>query len=654
MFLAVSLLQFYMPKFRLPRFLVLLIITLISSQQFSSYARNNNLEIKLPPAVMKGLKTEIRLDGTPDKHFPPHLLINGIRIELQEDNEGLFAEHVFSEKTEIQLIDTHIISTEKINPIPLWLSALPPLIAIIMALVTKEVFSSLFIGLLFGSACIFKYAGSSFFIAIVKGSLAVVDTYLLQALLDKDHLSIIIFCMLIGGMVTLISMNGGMKGIVSILSKYARSRRSGQFITYLMGLLIFFDDYANTLVVGNTMRPVTDKLKISREKLAYIVDSTSAPIAAIAFITTWIGAELSYIQEGITSIGLQTSAYSIFLQSLKYSFYPILSLAFVGLLILLQRDFGPMLKSEKQILRNKNLQNSTIGKRSPQIMKELTVAENIQARWFNALVPVLVVIIGTITGLIYTGWDNQTWNNHTYSFTSKLSQTIGNADIFAALIWSSLAGVFTALILTSAQKLLTLKESIEGLINGFKTMFHALLILTLAWSLAILTKHLHTADFITNLLISIEINPHFIPALTFIFSALIAFSTGSSWGTMAIIYPLMLPAIFSIGLDAGLDQSQILPLFYNVVSSVLAGSVLGDHCSPISDTTILSSLACSCNHIHHVRTQMPYAITVALIALVGGSIPAAFGFPIWLSYVLCFGALFMVIKLMGKRVEYTV
>ncbi|MCU4175723.1 Na+/H+ antiporter NhaC family protein [Carboxylicivirga sp. N1Y90] len=639
-----------MLKFSKARFLFLLTFTLVSSLSFSGFAHNKKLEIKLPPAVMKGLKTEIRLEGTVNEKFTPQLLINGVRIDLNEDEKGLFVDHVFEQKSEIQLIDTHVITQKKINPIPLWLSILPPLIAIIMALLTKEVFSSLFVGLLFGSACLFKYAGANFFIAIAKGGFAVVDTYLMHALLDKDHLSIIIFCMLIGGMVTLISMNGGMKGIVNILSKYAKSRRSGQFITYLMGLLIFFDDYANTLVVGNTMRPVTDKLKISREKLAYIVDSTSAPIAAIAFITTWIGAELSYIQEGITSIGLQTTAYAVFLQSLKYSFYPILTLAFVGILIWQRRDFGPMLKSEKQAVQNKLSFNKSDKQHSPQIMKELSVSDNIQARWFNALIPVLVVIIGTISGLIYTGWEDSVWNSHSYSFTGKLSQTIGNADIFTALIWSSLAGVFAALVLTSAQRLLSLKESIEGLINGFKTMFHALLILSLAWSLALLTKHLHTADFITNILVGIEINPMFIPALTFLFSAFIAFSTGSSWGTMAIIYPLMLPAVYKIGQEAGLGSAEINAIFYNVVSCVLAGSVLGDHCSPISDTTILSSLACSCNHIHHVRTQMPYAITVALIAILGGTIPTAFGFPIWISYLLCFGALFMVIKLMGKRV----
>ncbi|MCT4645914.1 MAG: hypothetical protein N4A74_13080 [Carboxylicivirga sp.] len=626
---------------------VIVIFLLLLS--FIKAEAKNETGIVLPPAVMKNVTTTIRVQDSGSEIFEPILLIGGTKRELESDDKGLFFEYQFKEKTEIQLIHQDRIDKKTVNPIPLWLSILPPLIAIIMALITKEVFSSLFVGLLIGTSVIYKYSGISFFVAVFKGAFAIIDTYLMQALLSHEHISIIIFSMLIGGMVTLISLNGGMKGIVNILSRYANNRRSGQFITYLMGLLIFFDDYANTLVVGNTMRPVTDKLKISREKLAYLVDSTSAPIAAIAFITTWIGAELSYIQQGITEVGLDSSAYSVFLQSLKYSFYPILTLAFVPMLIWQKKDFGPMLKAEQQA---RQLNPAAIKQkgRSPQIMKELEVGEDVKPKWFNAVIPVLIVVFGTIAGLIYTGWNVEIWGNSNLSFTTKLSQTIGDADVFNALIWSSLAGVFAALVLTTAQGIMNLKESIEGLINGFKTMFHAILILSLAWSLALLTDHLHTAEFITGILTAINISPEFIPALTFVFAAAIAFSTGSSWGTMAIIYPLILPAIWKIGQEAGMDTDTILPLFYNAVSCVLAGAVLGDHCSPISDTTILSSLACSCNHILHVRTQMPYALLVGSVALIAGTLPSAFGVPVSISYLIAAGILFAFIKFKGRTV----
>ncbi len=638
-----------MSKLFTNRALTLLFCLLVSLISLKAESTESSY-LELPPAIMKNVPVTIRIQEVhADDFVEPQLLIDGVKRELQHDDEGYYYEYKFSEAVEMQLIQQGRIETRQVNPIPLWLSILPPLIAIIMALITKEVFSSLFIGLLIGTSVIYKYSGAAFFVAVFKGAFAIIDTYLMQALLSHEHLSIIIFSMLIGGMVTLISLNGGMKGIVNILSKYANNRRSGQFITYIMGMLIFFDDYANTLVVGNTMRPVTDKLKISREKLAYIVDSTSAPIAAIAFITTWIGAELSYIQQGIAEVGLSSSAYSVFLQSLKYSFYPILTLIFVPILVWQRRDFGPMLKAEKQAISSQHTSTDKKG-RSPQIMKELEVADDVSPRWFNAVIPVLIVVLGTIGGLIYTGWNPGVWGNEALSFTSKLSTTIGDADVFNALIWSSLAGVFAALLLTTSQRILNLKESIEGLINGFKTMFHAILILSLAWSLALLTDHLHTAEFITGILTSINISPEFIPALTFAFSAAIAFSTGSSWGTMAIIYPLILPAIWKIGLEAGMDTEAILPLFYNAVSSVLAGAVLGDHCSPISDTTILSSLACSCHHIHHVRTQMPYALLVGTIALLVGTLPSAFGFPIILSYIIAIGIMFAFIRLKGKVV----
>ncbi|MCU4157220.1 hypothetical protein J1N10_14680 [Carboxylicivirga sp. A043] len=627
-----------------------LLLFLLLSLTHSASANNQHSHIELPPAVMKGVSSTIRIiDPDASEITQPQLLINGVRRELRSDEQGLYFEYTFNEATEIQLIQQNHVEKRGVTPIPLWLSILPPLIAILMALITKEVFSSLFIGLLIGTSIIYKYSGIGLFVALFKGAFAIIDTYLMQALLSHEHLSIIIFSMLIGGMVTLISLNGGMKGIVNILSKYARNRRSGQMITYLMGLLIFFDDYANTLVVGNTMRPVTDKLKISREKLAYLVDSTSAPIAAIAFITTWIGAELSYIQQGISEVGLESSAYSVFLYSLKYSFYPILTLLFVPILIWQKRDFGPMLNAEKQAIQTQ-LDDIKKKGRSPQIMKELEVAEDVTPRWFNAVIPVLIVVLGTLAGLIYTGWDVSIWGDQSLSLTTKLSKTIGDSDVFNALIWSSLAGVFAALVLTTSQKILNLKESIEGLINGFKTMFHAILILALAWSLALLTDHLHTAKFITGILTAINISPEFIPALTFVFAAAIAFSTGSSWGTMAIIYPLILPAIWKIGLEAGMDTDEILPLFYNAVSCVLAGSVLGDHCSPISDTTILSSLACSCHHIYHVRTQMPYALLVGAIALLVGTLPSAFGVPVLVSYLMAGGILFGFIRLKGKVV----
>ncbi len=619
------------------------------------WAQTYPVEVSSPHILVSSVKTEIDLtfSSLPDslyKHVSVLIGDEPQRLSWSE-NTATFSNRFESEQEMKVLLHNEVIYKNRMNPIPLWFSVLPPLIAILMALLTKEVFSSLFMGLFVGATIIWKYKGFSFFMSLFKGLFSVVDTYALSALLDKDHLSIIIFSMLIGGMVALITLNGGMKGVVAILSRYARSPRSGQFITWLMGLLIFFDDYANTLVVGNTMRPVTDKLRISREKLAYIVDSTSAPIAAIAFITTWIGAELSYISDGINKLGLDKSAYQVFLSSLQYSFYPIFTLGFVLMLILKRRDFGPMLKAERRARTEDIEEENSTQTHLPQIVKEIEVGGDVVGRWYNAFIPVMVVILGTMAGLAYTGFDADVWNNPTLQISTKLSVIVGNADSFKALLWSSLGGVLVALMLTTVQKVLSLKDAIEGLVNGFKTMFNAVLILVLAWGIARITQDMHTAAFITEVMRHIKMSPQWIPALAFVFSAMIAFSTGSSWGTMAIIYPLILPASWHISMEAGMDSASALPIFYNVVSTVLAGSVLGDHISPISDTTILSSLASRCNHMAHVRTQLPYALLVGGVALCAGTIPAAFGVPAWLLMIMGFLVLYVLINKLGKKVD---
>lgn len=540
---------------------------------------------------------------------------------------------------------------KKITPIPLWMSILPPLIAILIALIFREVYSALFLGLLVGATIISYFKGFTFFMAIFKGLFMIIDYYIIHSLMDEGHMSIIVFSMMIGAMVHLITRNGGMRGVVNYLSKYATSPRSGQFITWIMGVLIFFDDYANTLVVGNTMRPVTDRLRISRQKLAYIVDSTAAPVAAIAFVTTWIGAELSYIQDGILTIGIDESPYTIFLNSLSYSFYPIFTLCFMIFLLWRGVDFGPMLSRER-LARKEGVEavpgTLTV---SAQVVHDEDAIKEHKVRWFNAVIPVLVIVFGTFAGLLYTGWDQSIWNSESMRFTTKLSATIGNSNAYKALLWASLSGTLVALLLTVSQRILSLKESIESLVSGFKTMLTAILILIMAWAIALVTKDMHTADFISGSMLEMSVSPYLVPAITFILAALVSFSTGTSWGTMAILYPLILPASWLIAQDSGFDHDQSLAIFHNVVSAVLAGSVLGDHCSPISDTTILSSLASSCDHIEHVRTQLPYALSVGVVSIFIGTIPAAFGAPFWITFPAGLVILYLLIRFIGKKTE---
>ena len=634
--------------------MLLIVLIFLPIVSFSSNNSNRILQVELPKIIIADIPTTIVIPVESVKS----IVMDKDRIWVDVNNKQFLAvknnaqfefDYIFKAKENVCFKIGNCSFSKIINPIPLWLSILPPLIAILMALFFKEVFSALFIGLFSGTLIIFSYQEASIFSAFFKAIFAISDTYILQSLSDSGHISIILFSMLIGAMVTLITQNGGMQGVVNKLSKFAKSPRSGQFVTWFLGILIFFDDYANTLVVGNTMRPVTDRLKVSREKLAYIVDSTAAPVASIAMITTWIGIELSYIQSATVQINIDESPYSIFLHSLPTRFYPFFTLFFILMLILLKKDFGPMLKAERKCRQQLKTEHATNA--SSAEMQEIEIDKNIPTRWYNAGIPVLIVILGTFAGLVYTGWNETIWNDANLAFSKKLSHIIGASDSYLALLWSSLSAVLAALALSLGQRILTLSKAVDALVSGFKTMLTAILILVLAWALAAITKDMHTADFISNTLIATNVSPFLLPSLTFILSALIAFSTGSSWGTMAILYPLILPASWALCHSAGMNNPESMEIFYISVSAILAGSVLGDHCSPISDTTILSSLASSCNHIEHVRTQLPYALTVGSVAIFAGLLPAAYGISSWILIPLGFVLLFLIVKFFGKKQE---
>ncbi|MCP4219914.1 MAG: Na+/H+ antiporter NhaC family protein, partial [bacterium] len=403
------------------------------------------------------------------------------------------------------------------------------------------------------------------------------------------------------------------------------------------------------LIVGSTMRPLSDKWKISREKLAYIVDSTAAPVASIAIISTWIGFEISLIGQALQAYKVESDAYHLFLSSLPYRFYPLLALIFVFLVITLKRDFGPMLKAENRARMGKLMKDSAVPL-SDFESSGVAPPDSIPARWFNGLIPIIVVIVATFVGLYISGKTSLIVSGHALADTSflnllfssdvlkNLGTVISSADSFKVLTWAAVSGVFTALFLAAVERLMKLRDLISAFVQGMKSMMMAIVILVLAWALGVVLVELHTADYLVSLLSS-GFDYHLFPAIVFVFSGLVAFSTGTSWGTISIMYPLVIP--ISIVLTKGTpDLERILVL---TVSSVLAGAVFGDHCSPISDTTIMSSMASSCDHIDHVKTQIPYAFTVALIALFIGIIPVSFGIPylicLPLSLLACVGVL---------------
>ena len=534
-----------------------------------------------------------------------------------------------------------VLRSADTRAIPGWLSILPPLLAIALALLYRRVIPALFFGVWVGAMVAIGFTPWAAFM----GLLDTMQVYVLSALANESHAAIILFSLMIGGMVGIISKNGGTLGIVEWMTGWANDSRRGQVATGVLGLGIFFDDYANTLIVGNTMRPVTDRLRISREKLAYIVDSTAAPIACLAFVTTWIGYEVGLVGTAIANIeGFNQGAYSVFLNSIPYSFYPLLALYFVFVVANSKRDFGPMARAEKRTRETGEVlgPDASVDEAASE-GDELAPPADTPHHAMNAVIPVVVLVGSVLAGLYATGLEAA-------GADASLREIIGGADSYAALMWGSLLGVLTGAVLSVGQGLLTLEQTVEAWYEGLKSMLFAMVILVLAWALSNITDVLHTADFLVSVL-GETLPPGVVPGIVFVLAAATAFATGSSWGTMGILMPLVVPLSWAVLARNGMADPAHYHILYSSVSCVLAGSVWGDHCSPISDTTILSSMASGCDHIEHVRTQLPYAMSVGLVALFVGTLPAGFGLPWWVS--LPVGALLLsgLLRLFGTPVE---
>ena len=526
-----------------------------------------------------------------------------------------------------------------------WLAIVPALLAIVAALAFRQVVVALFLGVWVGAWIVSGDLAMGWF----TGLFSTIETYILEALADTDHAAILIFSMMIGGTVGLIQKNGGTAAIVNVVTRWARSAGRGQFATAVLGVAVFFDDYANTLIVGGTMRPITDKLRISREKLAYLVDSTAAPVACLAFVTTWIGYEVGLIGDAVAKLpGYDEAAYSIFLGSIPYSFYPILALFFVFSITLTRRDFGPMLAAERRARQTGQLFRPGSTAEAAQAESELLEPpEGAPKRLINALLPIGVLVIGVLIGLWVTG--------RAAVIDGGLEMTprnvIGEANSYTAMMWASLASVVVAVLLSVGQRILTIDEALDAWFAGMRSMLLAVIILILAWALSNVNDALGTAEWLTGQL-SGQLSPGLVPSLVFVLAAATAFATGSSWGAMGILMPLVIPLAWGVLAADGLHTSgDYTHIIYSTVSAVLAGSVWGDHCSPISDTTILSSLASQCDHIDHVRTQLPYALTVGAVALLLGTLPTGYNVPWWVMMPICAGILFGVIWFVGKPVD---
>lgn len=525
-------------------------------------------------------------------------------------------------------------ASHELRVLPGWVSLTPPLFAILIALTLRSVIPALLLGIWVGAAALKSFTLSGIF----GGLLDSLQVFVVGALADPDHAAIILFSMMIGGMVGIITRNGGMTKIVMALVRRAKTAVGGQVAVWFMGIMIFFDDYSNTLVVGNTARPMTDHLKISREKLAYIVDSTAAPVVCIALITTWIGYEVGLIDAALEGIpDIDQPAYTVFLQSIQYSFYPILAVLFVFIVASTGRDMGPMYKAELRARRGQVTPGNSTD--SPAMQGDnLEPKHGVPMRAVNGYLPLIVLIGSLLAGLYVTGEGD------------TLTDIAGSADAYKAMLWASLLGAVTAAVMTVGQRILTPNETVDAWFGGVRAMLFAMIVLVLAWALSGVTEALHTADYLVSILAD-TLPVALVPAAVFILSAITAFTTGTSWGAMGILMPLVIPLCWAVMKANGMDGPEDMHILYSAIACNLAGAVWGDHCSPISDTTVLSSMASGCDHIEHVRTQMPYAILVGAVAVFIGTIPGGYGFPPLLSIVIGGAFLFAVLRYFGRSAD---
>lgn len=451
----------------------------------------------------------------------------------------------------------------------------PPIIAILLALITKEVYSSLFVGILVGALF---YSGFGF-----EGTVThIVEDGFISVLSDSYNVGILVFLVILGAMVALMNKAGGSQAFGRWASTHIKTRVGAQLATILLGGLIFIDDYFNCLTVGSVMRPVTDKHQISRAKLAYLIDATAAPVCIIAPISSWAAAVSGFV-EG-------ENGFSLFIKAIPYNFYALLTIVMMVSLSLMKFDFGPMAKHEKNALAG------DLFSYKDRVAREEEEEGAKKGKVIDLLIPIICLIICCVIGMIYTGG---------FFEGTNFKEAFSGCDASVGLAIGSIIGLILTILLYLVRRVLSFKDCMECLPEGFKAMVPAILILTFAWTLKAMTDSLGAREFVATM---VKENASglmgFMPAVIFLVGCFLAFATGTSWGTFGILIPIVVEAFYATDAE----------LMIIAISACMAGAVCGDHCSPISDTTIMASAGAQCDHVNHVSTQLPYAIVAAAVS----------------------------------------
>jgi Na+/H+ antiporter NhaC len=498
---------------------------------------------------------------------------------------------------------------------------LPPLLAIVLAIYTQQVLPALFAGIWVAASMVYGYNPLS----------ATIETWkwIVSSITDSWNATILVFDFLIGAMVALLYASGSMYSVAEVIGKRVKSARTASIMTSILGIIVFFDDYSNTIVVGNSMRPLTDKHRVSRELLSYIVDSTAAPVAGLMIVSTWIGYEVLQINgaldvlkeqfdQGLIPAAPDISGYGLWLTAVPFHFYSILALILVFLVAATRRHFGPMLKAEYRALtEGKILRDGA----QPLMPTESVLGEaprEKRASYWIFLASVLGLIVVTLVGMWYTGaiviiedeglgaaW----WE---IDFTSALM----NADAATALLWGSFTGFLIAFAGALYSRVLTFRKAMEYTLKGMYLMVYANAILVLAWTIKTATQSLGTADYVVTQAVSANVPALLVPLIIFLISMFISYTTGTSWGTFALMMPIAIPLAWRIALIQYNDINLAYMLAAASIGAVFGGGIYGDHVSPISDTTIMSSMFSGSDHIDHVTTQMPYGTLAAGVSII--------------------------------------
>lgn len=538
------------------------------------------------------------------------------------DYTGSYADNLQSDENFEENVDKAIatVHTEIPAYATFW-ALLPPLIAIALALITKEVYSSLFIGIVVGGVL---YANFNF-----EGSLVhVVRTGFMETIADPGNIGILIFLILLGSIVAMLNKTGASVAFGRWTTKHIKTRVGAQLCTILLGVLIFVDDYFNCLTVGSVMRPVTDKHNVSRAKLAYLIDATAAPICIIAPISSWAAAVAGFASGAGVNNGME-----LFIRAIPYNFYALLTIVMMIFMAVSKFDYGPMKKHEYNAVTKGDL--FTTGKED---IESAEAVDNPKGRVCDLVIPIIVLVILCMLGMIYTGGFFTEGEEGFRNFATAFS----NCSAGEGLAYGSFGAIIFAVIFYLCRRVISFKQCMESIPEGFKAMVPAILILCCAWTLKTMTDSLGAKVFVSQLIEGSASGLRMmLPAIIFLIAVGLSFATGTSWGTFGILIPIVL-SVFS-GTDGNITIIAI--------SACMAGAVCGDHCSPISDTTIMSSAGAQCRHINHVSTQLPYALTVAGVSfvsyIIAGLIQTWISLPI--AIVLMLATLFVLKAVLGKK-----